>query len=259
MTDTYDVASFNDAFRAESERVRNKTDIKHAAGNSPHRKQILELQAAYNAGLKQVRNDPNLSERGKQQLIARAYTNVSREIEKLSNEDRAIHIKRYDEVERKVFGSAASNPESALSFRDASDRAAKLEDANAAMQALGTAQMSGDATLARAIVMRAWQAGWSNVTDTYAVNNPAVTDQLAELSAIRHHLESNVSAMGGSVGSNMKQPPELRNVMNVAKLAEEELPLTANDIFTGRGNGTITPRQEREFHEQQTAAALGED
>ena len=257
MTDTYDVASFNDAIRAESERVRNKTDIKHAAASGPHRQQILALKAAYADGLKQVRNDPNLSERGKQQLIARAYTNVSREIEKLSKQDRDINIKRYDEVERKLFGSSANNPEAALSFRDAVDRAAKLDDAQTAMQALGTARMSGDETLARAIVMKAWQAGWSNVTDTYAVENPAVTDQLAELSALRHHLESKVSALGGSVGANMKEPPELRNVMNVAKLAEEELPLTANDIFVGRLNGTVTATQEREFRETETAR--GED
>lgn len=262
MTSTYDdpaITSFNTAMQVEAQRIRKKSSLNDAAVSSPHRQRINEIQAAYRDAVKQIRRDPNLTERGKQQMLARAYTNVSREVGKLAKADRDTHIKRYDEVERAVFGSTATDPESALSFRDATDRAAKLEDAESALRALGTAQMSGDSTLARAIVMRGWQAGWSNVTDTYAASNPKVTDQLAELAALRHHLESSVSVVGGSMSASVSEPEELRSVANLAKLAEEDLPLTQVDILQGRTNGTITPQQEKDFREQAVAEARGDE
>lgn len=257
MTSTYEdptITSWNDAFRVEAQRVRKKSSLNDAFISSPQRQSINNVQAMFNNAVKQIKRDPNLTDRGKQIMLARVYTEARRRIMPLEKADRESHIKRYDEVEKSVFGSTADDPASVMSFRNACDRAAELQDAPSALRALDTAQRGNDATLARAIVMRAWQAGWSNVTDTYAATNPKLTDQLAELAALRHHLDSTVSVIGGDMITSLRRPAELEMV-NADQLAEEDLPLTQGDILLGRTNGTITPQQEKDFREQAVADA----
>ena len=235
-------------------------NIGAAMTSTPHRQQIIDLRAAYNRALDDVRGDASLSELGKTQMIARAWTNTRAEIARLEQLDFDTTVKRYNDIERQVFGTAATSGADAVSFRDATDRADKLDSPEAAARALGNAELSGDAILAKAVVMRAWQAGWDAVVDRYAVNHPTVTDKLTELAALRQHLDSRVSRLGGNVGGSLHKPTELqgKRADEIRKLAEEDLPLTQGDILVGRTNGTITPQQEKYFREQAVADARGE-
>src|SRR4051812_10593917 len=146
-------------------------------------------------------------------MIARAYLNTKAEIARLSQLDFDAQVQRYNTLEQRVFGSTSTAGADAVSFRDAVDRADRLENQDAALQALGTAELSGDQVLAKAIVLRAWQANWDTVVERYAVTHPTVTDQLAELGSLRHNLDSTVSRFGGAIGASLGKPTEIADKM----------------------------------------------
>ena len=221
-------------------------NIGAAMTSTPHRQQIIDLRAEYNRALDDVRGDASLSELGKTQMIALAWTNTRAEIARLEQLDFDTNVKRYNDIERQVFGTAATSGADAVSFRDATDRADKLDSPEAAARALGNAELSGDAILAKAVVMRAWQAGWDAVVDRYAVNHPTVTDKLTELAALRHHLDSRVSRLGGNIGGSLHKPTELqgKTADEIRRLAEAEPSPSLTAVQAARTAGTATPQDE---------------
>ena len=236
----------NDAIRSSS------NDIGAAVASTPNRQKIVALRAAYNAALADIRGDASLSELGKTQMIARAWTNTRAEIARLSQLDFDAQVKRYNDVERQVFGPAATSGADAVSFRDAVDRADRLENPDAALKALGNAELSGDQVLAKAVVMRAWQADWSTVVDQYAVNHPTVTDKLAELSALRQSLDGRASRLGGNIGASLIKPTELADKMldEITRLAEAEPSRSLSAAQLARTRGDATPQEEEDARRQ---------
>ncbi|QEM47176.1 hypothetical protein [Mycolicibacterium grossiae] len=242
----------NEAIRATS------NDVGAAATSTSHRQQIIDLKAAYTKACDDVRGDISLSELGKQQLIARAWVNTKTEIARLQQADFDTLVTRYNKLERQVFGTAADSAGAdAVSFRDAVDRASKLDNDEAAAKLLGTAELSGDTILAKAVVMRAWEARWNDVVDHYAVNHATVADTLAELVSLRNTLDSRVSKLGGALGANLPRPTELQNLSlaEVQSYADAEPSLSASHVLNNRFTNGITPTQERQAREQAIAEA----
>ncbi|MAS06195.1 MAG: hypothetical protein CL534_16145 [Ahrensia sp.] len=241
----------SDAIQAQT------NNIGAAMTSTPHRQKIIELRAAYNNALADVRGDASLSELGRTQMIARAWTNTRAEIARLEQLDFDTNVKRYNDIERQVFGTAATSGADAVSFRDATDRADKLDTAEAAMKALGNAELSGDTILAKAVVMRAWQADWGQVVDQYAVTHPTVTDKLAELGALRQTLDGRVSRLGGKVGASLIKPSELQGKMpdEIKRLAEADPSLSMSAVSAARIAGTATPQDEADARAQAVAEA----
>ena len=58
-------------------------NIGAAMTSTPHRQKVIDLRAKYNNALADVRGDSSLSELGKTQMIARAWTNTRTEIARL--------------------------------------------------------------------------------------------------------------------------------------------------------------------------------
>ena len=242
--------AMREAMAAEAERVSQRTDLGRAMTNTPIRKQINELQNEYRRQLNAVRQDAGLSDVGKAQALAQVWRSYSARISELNKLDYDTQVAKYDKLEAVLFGTTADSPESALSFRDAFDRANKITDQKDAMTALGSARLSGDTVLARAIVMRAWQANWREVIDAYAIGNPSVASQIAELNAIRDQLDSLVSKFGGSMNVSMRMPEELEGVpaalIDKADASLGVHALSAEAIDAGRRDGSITPAQAEE-------------
>lgn len=241
-----------------SEAIRaSSNDIGDAVTNNPTRQQMNQLRIAYREGVDTVRGDASLSELGKQQLIARAWTNTRNELARLTQLDFDTQVARFNDLERQVFGAAVTSGADAVSFRDATDRAAKLANADAAQKALGTAELSGDATLAKAIVLQAWQRNWTQVVEQYAMTHPTVTDSLAELGALRENLDSRAAQLGGQLGGSLPRPTELQNLSlrEVADYAASEPALSLDAVLNARMAGTATPAQETAAREQAAAEA----
>ncbi|MEN4476865.1 hypothetical protein [Mycolicibacterium cosmeticum] len=241
-----------------SEAIRaSSNDIGDAITNTPTRQRINDLRTAYREACDSVRGDASLSELGKQQMLARAWSNTRAEIARLAQLDFDTQVTRFNDLEKQVFGTTANSGADAVSFRDATDRAEKLDSADAAIKALGTAELSGDTILAKAIVLQAWQRDWSAVVDQYAVTNPTITDKLAELGALRQHLDSTASRLGGAMGASLPRPTEIQNLSlrDIADYAAAEPALSLDAVLNARMTGTATPQQEQAARQQAAADA----
>jgi hypothetical protein len=230
-------------------------DIGEAIANTPTRQKMNELRTAYRGAIDGIRGDASLSELGKAQLIARAWTNTRAELASLSQRDFDAQVNRYNELERQVFGTASASAADAVSFRDATDRASKINKPEAALDALGTAELSGDTVLMKAIVMRAWQSGWTGVVDRFAITHPKVTDQLAELGALRDWLNSLSSRLGGGMaGGGLIKPAELTNLTlaQIAEYAAAEPSPSLSAVQAARMRGEATPQDEEDARKRES-------
>lgn len=196
-----------------NEAIRTQTnDIGAAITNTPTRQKMAALKAAYLQALNDIRGDASLSELGRQQMIARAWRNTKNELARLTQLDFDTQVARFNELERQVFGASAVSGADAVSFRDATDRADKLTNADHALQALGTAELSGDSVLAKAIVLKAWSADWPTVVERYALTHATVTDKLVELGQLRQNLDSQASRLAGGIAGGLARPTEIANL-----------------------------------------------
>jgi hypothetical protein len=137
-----------------------------------------------------VQNDPKLSDEYKKEEIARGGAIFKQKLADLKNAEMvAIHSEKNTLI-RDLFGYTTTDPSNVIAYRDAQDRAERLEDQAAALTVLSRAQQSGDKSLASAVLLRAFDAGWDQVALAYGADNPGSIDKIHELNA--------VTAMAGS-------------------------------------------------------------
>ncbi|MEM6109507.1 hypothetical protein AAHS21_25230 [Mycobacterium sp. 050272] len=228
-------------------------DIGAAITNTANRQKINDLKVAYRRACDNVRGDVSLSELGRQQVIARIWSNTRAEIARLRQLDFDSLVQRYNSLERTVFGTAgASTGADAVSFRDAVDRAGQLDSVEAAAKMLGTAELSGDAVLAKAVVMRAWESRWDVIVDKYASTHATVADKLAELVSLRKALDGIASRLGGAIGASLPRPTELANLSlaQISEYAAADPSRSLDAIRAARLTGDATPDEEEAARRQ---------
>lgn len=146
-----------------------------------------------------ARSNADLTPQAVQAAIARVYVDLETKMEALQEATNRQAIARRQTDLRTAFGSPSADPSSAISARDAADRAAQLgpEDDRQAADLLARATLNYDETLAAAIGYRAWEltvgpspggfgfgsAGWSDVLDAYLEARPRAAAALGDLSA----------------------------------------------------------------------------
>lgn len=101
-------------------------------------------------------------------------------------------------LERKIFGNTSnSDAQTAMSRRDAQDRAEQIDNPAEALRLLQRAERAGDELLCQAIASRAGDfaatqvdantpggKSWSTVLDAYAQTRPDVAEALQEMTAL---------------------------------------------------------------------------
>jgi len=137
-----------------------------------------------------VQNDPKLSDEYKREEIQHAGKVFKEKLVNLKDREMVAIQSRKDTLVRDLFGYTTTDPSNIIAYRDAQDRAERLENQAAALTVLTRAQQSGDKSLASAVLLRAFDAGWDQVALAYGENNPGTIDKLHELNA--------VTAMAGS-------------------------------------------------------------
>lgn len=210
-------------------------------------RQAAALLAELAATVDRIRADPNLSDAGTQRAIASAFLETQRRVAALrqAEDDRNRH--RVRDLERRLFGAAgdSADPSTAISRRDASDRAGALDSPDDALELLGRAERGGDTILARAVAETAWQRHWQDVLDAYTDERPAAAAALAELAAATGRGEARgrrlADTMARSMSFSVPVPRELAQLVNrpaaLAALAEGRdpaAPAERTDLFGRR-------------------------
>lgn len=145
-----------------------------------------DAEAAYN----RIRGRAELSVDAVRIGLARAYLAAAQKMHDLESsagadadaQRRALNLAAWsiDDLATNAVDRAAA----AMSFRDAQDRAALLEQPQAALDALNQAENSGDELAARAIGQQAYTSGWTDVVDAYVRNRPKARDAVAALTEL---------------------------------------------------------------------------
>ena len=92
-----------------------------------NREQAVKLREQLSAHVAAIRGNAAMSAEGKQLAIAHEYSVTAGKVAALGEGEKAALEKTAAELNRKVFGQYSTDTTSTLAFRDAQDRAERLE------------------------------------------------------------------------------------------------------------------------------------
>jgi hypothetical protein len=131
-----------------------------------------------------IRSNRGLSPAAIRQRIAKAYVETRSSIEAVRGAEAKLISEKALSLQRQLFGTYETDPSSIIAFRDAQDRAERLESPQAAKAVLHRALMTDDRTLASAILSRAVNDRWHVVVDQYNSAHPEQVEKLSDLQSI---------------------------------------------------------------------------
>lgn len=196
-------------------------------GNTPQQQQANTLRVEYQRLMKDIRDDRTLSPHGQQKKLAALYLDYKPRLEKLGAEEDATRQTRAKDLRRDLFGLPGyADPNTAISYRDAQDRAANVGDEQTALRLLSRAEISGDTSLAKALAARALDEGWNAAINQYADATPGSEAKFNELIDIESHGKGSsgmAQILGAAMAYTIEKPSEL-NMYNM----ESQLASLAN-------------------------------
>lgn len=164
--------------------------------NTKQAQQAATLRATHKRTVDDIRNNPQLTDAGKQQQMLEANARNQSTMKDLRTAHNAGLEARREALVSKLFGTASNMTGAALiSYRDAADRAAKLTKPDDALSTLRRALAAGDDEVAAAIARhaadltdgvsaQAWWNVFSTWQDARRKTLPDVDDVVSELGAI---------------------------------------------------------------------------
>jgi len=154
---------------------------------TPEGRQADQIHTNYAKALERIRSDKNLTSEGKKEQIAAEYNRAAGSLNAIKESFNTAKILRTHVLRRDLFGSAATDAQTAISFRDAQDRVGSLGqfDQKKALKLLDQAELSGDAVMVKAIMQRAIELSWTDVADSYGGKHPQYGEKLKELLSLQ--------------------------------------------------------------------------
>jgi len=131
-----------------------------------------------------VRKDPSLSPLGRDNALAAIADQAKNTMAGLRAEEDKLAEDKRASLERTIAGTVGSDSASIINYRDAQDRADKLENKEEASRVMNRALTSGDKSLASAIAQAAIARGWSDVYEPYAAKNPTIAEAVKDLTKL---------------------------------------------------------------------------
>lgn len=189
---------------------------------------INKLVEAYNAQIKKIRDDDNLSGVGKQRALAKLYVQHRDEITDVRQKANAAYQDRKGYLMGEVFGYHGTNdPNMAMSMRDAMARIAAVDSPKQARQLFQQAHLTGDEPLRRAIAATAfsrrgdsdlgdhWGALYSEYIGTQDERRQGLVAELDHL----HQADSKRARFQENILCNISRPSELDGYGNIDAIA----------------------------------------
>src|SRR3954447_8289114 len=114
------------------------------ADTTPERDRAWGLQQRFNTAASQIRDNKDLTDEARHRQLAELWARTRRQLDDLQARERTRLEGRWDDLTRKLFGlgiSSLDGAASAISARDAQDRAARLGKPDEAADLLHRAEM----------------------------------------------------------------------------------------------------------------------
>lgn len=148
------------------------------------RAKATAAQDGFSRRKNQARNDANLSAAGRQHAVDEITEQARTTLGALRQEEERLVAQKRESLERTVMGSVGTDPASVINYRDAQDRADKLEDREDAARVMTRALRSGDKGLASAVAQVALAKGYRDVYDQFAQANPTTAEAAQDLALL---------------------------------------------------------------------------
>lgn len=180
---------------------------------TPEGRRAEQIQSNFVDALKRIRSDNHLTPEGKKEQIAAEYHSVSNAIAAIKDSFSSAKTLRTHVLRRDLFGSTATDTQTAISFRDAQDRVNSLGrfDQEKALNLLDQAELSGDTVMVKALMQRAVEYSWDQVANSYAERHPFYGDKLKELLSLQtpKGIFTNQDSWEKGTLLNVRKPEEL--------------------------------------------------
>ncbi|WJL95881.1 hypothetical protein QSU92_01245 [Microbacterium sp. ET2] len=137
--------------------------------------------------IKQIDADAELSDEGKKAQRDRFAESARERLRALRAEEEARVDAKISELERRLDGATGTSSTDVIAFRDAQDRAERLDDADDAKRMLDRALRSNDKSLAFAIFRRALDANWRGLVADFTTAQPQVAGVAQDLEVLYRH------------------------------------------------------------------------
>lgn len=158
-----------------------------------NRANALSISGAAQQRMKATRDDPRLTDMAKQENVAHIRSEAQKQLDELSARENQLVSDHARFLQRQIYGTAGTSPDAVISFRDAQERADRIDDPRDALTAMNRALLNQDAGMAQALLGRAIDQGWSDVSSAYAAENPARASYVADLQGLTN-FQNNVGA-----------------------------------------------------------------
>lgn len=145
------------------------------------RTQAENISKSYEADVRSIANDPNLSEAGRASQREEVRASVKPRLSALRAEEEKLIDQHISERQSKIESRSGVTSTDIIAFRDAQDRADRFEKQSDALPVLDRALRQGDTSLAHAIFRRGLEAGWRDVATRFTTEHPDLSDTVREL------------------------------------------------------------------------------
>lgn len=146
-----------------------------------------EIRARMQREANRINAKRDLAPHAKRTMLARIYVQARDALNEMREQEAARIDAERHRIERRLFGSDGQtiDPTTAISRRDAADRAAAIDDPDEALKVMRRAERSGDAALAQAIAAHAADLSqdhrWADVLGAYAATRPDAAESISRL------------------------------------------------------------------------------
>jgi hypothetical protein len=148
------------------------------------KRKMTQIRSSLDREVEQIRTSARLSDQGRIQELAKAVLAHRQRADTLRNTVTVDNEGTRVKLSAKLFGiPPGADPATVLVYRDACDRAARLESADDAAAMVKRANEMGDDLLARAVAGHAHGQKWRDVTASYA-ESAGLSDYLDDLNAL---------------------------------------------------------------------------
>lgn len=145
------------------------------------RNQAGRFATAYAAQIRDIDADPNLSEAGKSAARQEVRDQYKPRTSDLRAREERLIDQAIQERQSRVESRSGVTSTDIIAFRDAQDRADRIEKQADALPILDRALRQKDTSLAHAIFRRGLEANWRDVTARFTADNPDLVSTVSEL------------------------------------------------------------------------------
>ena len=152
------------------------------------REEATRAQAHHNRSVKAVNSDSRLSDEGRREELAQWNASTKLTLQGLRAKEEQIVKNAIIDREKQIDAKMGNTASDLIAFRDAQDRAERIETVNEAQRIMERALRTDDTSLAHAIFRRSIEQGWKSPIEPFTKAKPdlaGVVKELAVLSTFR--------------------------------------------------------------------------